>query len=469
MAKKLYSAQGKISAVDITNDTISGRGGLFFFLRFVESIGFYNLIEKRFGFLNRSGKGLRLREFVKQILAYFVDGSDMGMVSFDRRKNDPAYAALLETSPGRLASSHQMKRFFQKLMVLTNPVYRRLLLYLFMWRLKVEKPNVIVLFADSKVFDNNDAQKREGVEPTYRDKRGYHPLHIIWNSYIVDAIFRSGSKHSNHGEDFVKVMRRLVRHIRKKYSQEVPIIVTSDSAFLDQDTFKVFEEELGIFYICVGKLYSDIKDYVKAHNLKDFSRLSNNRQTWCYVEFGNRLKSWSKFRRCIFTRLETEEDGQMLFDFAKSDQVIYTNIGLDKELTNKLIEAGGETYVQAETIIQMSHHRGKDELTHRALSEFATKEQFPFKRMAMNRAYYYFLVISHFLYEAYKQDMPEGIVSPCCYPDTFRRTVIDFAVKMVRRGRRIILKVTQAIWESLRIRELWQWLGQLEPVLCLRT
>ncbi len=302
MARKSHSMQGKISAVDITNDTISGRGALFFFLRFVENIGFYSLIEKRFGFLNRSGKGLRLRAFVKQILAYFVDGSDTGMVSFDRRKKDPAYAMLLETSSGRLASSHQMKRFFQKLMVLTNPVYRRLLLYLFMWRLNVEKPKVIVLFVDSRVFDNNNAQKHEGVEPTYMSRR----------------------------------------------------------------------------------------------------------------------------------------------------KTLKTSVGYP------IIDRPGATL-------------NKDELTHRALSAFATKEQFPFKRMAMNRAYYYFLVISHFLYEAYKQAMPEGIVSPCCYPHTFRRTVIDFAVKMVRRGRRIILKVTQAIWESLRIRELWQWPGQLEPALCMRT
>jgi len=43
------------------------------------------------GFLKISGKGLTLSQFAKQLLAYFIDGSDMSMTSFDRRKQDALF------------------------------------------------------------------------------------------------------------------------------------------------------------------------------------------------------------------------------------------------------------------------------------------------------------------------------------------------------------------------------------------
>lgn len=463
MAKKTYQKQAKISAIDVTDETISGRGGLFFFLKFVERIGFYPLVEKRLAFFKGSGKGLKLAAFLKQVVAHFVDGTDLAMLAFDRRKQDPAYAALLEQRPDELACSHQMKRFFRKLEGIGNKVYRRILGRLFLWRLRAERPEVILLFADSKVFDNHHANKREGVEPTYRKVRGYHPLHLIWNGYVVDAIFRSGSKHSNHGDDFMEAVSRLVRLIRQGY-KAVPIVLVTDSAFLDQDHFRYFEQELGIFYVCVGKLYGEIKNYVGSCGPEHFSECSNGRQVWRYLEFGNCLKSWTRFRRCIFTSPKTEEDGQLMFEFARNDQVIYTNIGMDPEQTARLVAAGGEHYLRSETIIQLSHQRGKDELTHRALAEFATKEQFPFLSFGMNRAYYYLLLFSFFLYQAYKRDLPEGTVADSCYPNTFRRVLIDFAVKIVRKGRQVILKVTRTVWEALPIERIWEWLRQIVPM-----
>ena len=469
MAITSDSSQGKISKIEITHDRISGRGGLFFFLKFVEQIGFFRLFEATFSHLKRSRKGLKLESFIRQILAYFVEGSDLSLLSFDRRKRDQAYAALLGEEPSELASSHQMKRFFRKFSLLPNRVYRGILLHLFLWRLWMTRPTVIVLFVDSKVFDNDTAHKREGVTPTYRGVKGYHPLHIIWNGFVVDALFRPGNHHSNHGSDFIRAVGRLVRAIRKRYSADVPIIVTMDSGFLDQAIFRYLEDYLGVFYVCSGKLYADIKAYIEPCKPEDFCSYVQEKQQWRFVEFGNRLKSWNRFRRCIFTQLESEEDGQLRLDFAKTDQVIYTNIGLDPERTQQLVRAGGESYLQPQTIIQLSHQRGKGELTHRALSEFATKEKFPFTRMGMNRAYYYFLVIAYVLFEAYKQDMPQQLVPKSCYPNTFRRHFIDFAVKIVCRSRQRILKVTQTVWDHLRIDRLWEWLCGLTPELLLNT
>ena len=463
MALENVTSQNRISQVEVTQDTISSRGGVFFFLRYLETTRFYTLLEKHLGFLKTSGKGLTLFQFAKQLLAYFIDGTDMSMTSFDRRKQDEGYAAVLENRPEDMASSHQMKRFFHKLVLVPNWVYRQILLALFIWRLLKEQPKVIVLFGDTMVLDNDDAKKREGVTPTYKKKKGYQPLQISWGTYLVDALFRRGSDHCNHGHDFMKAIGRLVRAIRRFY-RDVPIILDTDSGFLDDQNFRFFEERLGIGYICGGKQYEELKTYVQACPAADFQALAQDKQLWKYLEFGNRLKSWSSFRRCFFTTLETEANGQMNLEFVQTDRFIYTNLGCDPKLTAQLIQAGAPEYLQPETIIRLDHRRGKGELTHRALKEFATKEQLPFERMGMNRAYYYFLVISHFLYEAYKCDLGEEIVPMTCYPNTFRRSLIDFAVKIVTTGRRHILKVTQNVFEQFNLANVWERVHTPQPI-----
>ena len=129
------------------------------------------------------------------MLAYFIDGTYMSMESFNDRKKDSGYTALLENKEEAMSSSHQIKRFFRKLMNnnIGNLIYRKILHKLFLWRLQIEKPEIIILGVDTMVMDNNDAQRREGVEPTYKKKKGYQPLHISWGSYLVDIVFQSVS------------------------------------------------------------------------------------------------------------------------------------------------------------------------------------------------------------------------------------------------------------------------------------
>jgi len=360
-----------------------------------------------------------------------------------------------------------MKRFFGKFILIANWFYRKILLALFIWRRLVEKPKIIVLFGDSMVLDNNDAKQREGVEPTYKKRLGYQPFHLAWGPYLVDVLFRNGSAHSNHGDDFIKAVGRLVNAIRRFYRADVPIIVVTDSAFLDDKNFRYLEERLNIHYICGGRKYDDIKKYLAAYSRDQFEALSEHKQFWKYIDFGNRLETWSKFRRCIFTTLETDESGQLQLEFVQTDHLIYTNLGQNSELDDLLKQAGGTEYLTATKIIQLDHQGGKGELIHRALKEFATKEQLPFEGFGMNRAYYYFLVIAHFLYEAYKHDLGCDIIPVNCYPNTFRRQLIDFAVKIVKTGGRIILKVTADIFEQLNITQLWQTIRQPQPIFAI--
>jgi hypothetical protein len=447
----------KITKIGVTSDKISGRGGLALILRYIEKTNLYSLITNVFlSKIVMHSKGLRLEQFLKQIFAFFLDGTDMTMSGFDARKNDLAYASLLETKNMELASSHQMKRFFAKLSIIPNKLFRKILHTLFIWRLQIEKPKIIILGIDTMVMDNDDAKKREGCEPTYKKKKGFQPLHICWNSFLIDVIFRKGSDHSNHGTDFIDSITEIADLIRAKYSSNVPIILCADSGFADQKAFIIFEDKLYIHYVVTNKLYTEIKEYLKDLTWNGFGQIKKGKIIWRFFEFGNKLKSWDRFRRSIFTRLQTEEDGQYLLDIARPDAVITTNIGKCKIADERLRAAGGDKYFEVASIVELSHARGSDELIHRSLKELATKEQLPFKYFGMNRAYYYLLVIAHFMFETYKQDITPDVIPVTAYPNTFRRKLIDFAVKITSRARYIIMNVTRTIYETIQIDVLWK-------------
>lgn len=241
-----------------------------------------------------------------------------------------------------------------------------------------------------------------------------------------------------------------------RYSREVPIILCADSGFADQKAYDVFEKDLHIHYITTGKLYEDVKEYVQDIPADMYGTISKDKTIWHFVEFANKLKTWSKFRRCIFTRLYRDDTGQYTMNFGKPDNIIYTNIGNCPRADKILQAAGGQHYFEAETIVRKSHERGADELIHRSLKELATKEQLPFKSFGMNRAYYFMLVFTHFIYEAYKQDVTVNVISVTVYPNTFRRKLIDFAAKITSRSRNIVLNVTKTVYQTINIAELWK-------------
>jgi hypothetical protein len=151
-----------------------------------------------------------------------------------------------------------------------------------------------------------------------------------------------------------------------------------------------------------------------------------------------------------------DQKGQYILDIEKPDSIIYTNIGMCPQADDKLRAAGGQKYFETENIIALSHQRGADELIHRSIKELATKEQLPFKSFGMNRAYYFMLVISHFIFETYKRDITPDVLPVTAYPNTLRRILIDFAAKITTRARNIILNVTKTVYETINIEKIWE-------------
>jgi hypothetical protein len=439
-------------AVEITSDTLTGRGGLALFSWYLRSIDFFPHLDRLFGSLRKSSKGLPVTMLFHQLFCFFLDGTSRHLVRFDDLKADEGYAAAIETRPDVMASSHAIKRFFRGFWWPRIWLFRRLLLHLFLWRLKLQTPKVVLLGIDSMVMDNDEARVRHGVQPTYKKVKGFAPLQMTWGRFLIDAVFRGGKKHSNSGTTAAEMIRHVVTLIRKHYRPDVPIVFRLDSGFFDQKLFGLFEE-LRVGYVCTGKLYDDLKAFAAGAPASAWSSYRTPDQVWRYLEFGDRRGRWTKGRRALLTR-PLDEDGQWLLEFARPDTLLYTNLGMGEDIDDLLTDAGLGAWTGAERVIALHHGRGADERVHRALKEFGN-ETLPFKRFAHNAAFYYTMAVAFFLYECFKEDVTEPVVAVPSYATTLRRTVIDFAAKVVRTGGRTILKVTQATWNQLQIPTLW--------------
>jgi len=454
MKKNDFKSKCKISKIGVTSDTLTGRGVMNLFVKYLSSVEIYPLLEDLFGNIRRNKKGLPVWNIFRQIFCWFYDGTSRHLNSHDQLKRDEGYASVIENSQEEMVSSHQIKRFYKSFSWVCGGSFRKILRKMFIWRLRLEKPEVIEITIDTMVMDNDEAKKRNGVQPTYKKVKGFQPLQVIWKGKIVDAIFRGGKKHSNYGNSVVNMMKDLVQVIRKEYRETVTIIVRLDSGFFDEKILRECDK-LGIGFICTGKMYRGVKEYVGVQSESQWKIYSSGNQEWEYLEFGYRCESWKKFYRAIYTRLSNEGE-QRLLDFARPDNVILTNIGVNpKVLVNCHTKAEERRLVKTETIIESHHMRGADELPHRGLKDFGF-EELPFKRFVPNSVVYYCMLISFFLFETYKEDVLKEVMPIGSYATTVRRKALDFAAKIIGTGRQLILKVTRAVMDNLQFDVLWQ-------------
>ena len=452
-SKNYRKKELKISAIETTSERLTGRAGLTLFVAYLHQIEIFPLLDRFFGSIRKSKKGIAVFELFKQVLCFMADGTSRHLTYFDQLAGDPGYAGSIETDMAHMASSHRIKRFFNAFAWTRIFLFRRLLQRLFIWRLKIKQPELIELGIDTMVMDNDDAKCRHGVKPTYKKKKGFQPLQMNWGRLIVDAVFRGGDKHSNHGDTVQKMIRHIVIKIRKQYRQGVPIIIRMDSGFFDQKIFELCEK-LKVGYVCGGKLYKDIKAVASDSVDNDWTRYcSGKKDYWEYIEFGSRRGNWNRFRRAIYCRLINDGD-QLYLPGCRPDTVVITNIGQGQQIDSLLKKVGAEDYLTDRGIVASYHERGSDELANRALKDFG-HEQLPFKKFNPNAAWYYSMLLGHFLMESFKEDVSAPVLSVSAYATTVRRKLIDIAGKVVSHGKKIILKVSATCFESLRLPELF--------------
>jgi len=461
-----------IDQVETTGETLTSRAGMALFSRYLRNLGLFSVLERLFGSLRQSKKGLPIPVLFHQILCFFLDGTSFSLVRFDELKEEDGYAGAIEVSPESMASSHQIKRFFYGFSLGRIWLFRRLIQQVFLWRLRIRDPEVVILGMDTMVMDNDGAEKREGVEPTYKGVEGFQPFQITWYRFVADAVLRGGSKHSNNGETAIKAIQHLTKKIRKVLGEEIPIVVRMDAGFCDKEIYQACEK-LGIGYVSSGRLLGEIRKeaegrsegqwstYRNDSDSTDGSRVQASRE-WTYYERGDRRGTWSRFRRMIYVRPRRKE-GQRKLAFARKDSVIYTNLGRGGPIDRRLKKAGKSSLIRTESVIETHHGRGRDELVHRALKDFGT-ERMPFEDFFQNMAFYSMMLLSFNLYEAFKEDVfgaeetesSEARIPLSCYATRLRREVIDIAGKLVKTGRQVILKVTEATARRLNIEKLFQ-------------
>jgi hypothetical protein len=444
----------KIRRIEATSDRLTGRAGLSLFVAYLHGIRIFNCLDRWFGSIRKNRKGIAITELFKQALCFFVDGTSRRLTYFDQISIDDGYAGSIETSIEDMASSDQMKRFFKAFSWTRVFLFRRLLQTLFIWRLIIKKPDVIELGIDTMVMDNDDAKCRHGVRATYKKKKGFQPLQMNWGRFIVDAVFRSGDKHSNHGDTVLKMIQHMVLKIRCEYRGDVPIIIRMDSGFFDQKIFAICEM-LHIGYVCGGKMYKDIKKMAANWDETQWQRFeSGKKKSWQYAEFGCRQGNWKQFRRAIICRLMHDDSKQLYLPGFRPDTIIVTNIGQGQAIDGMLEKAGVLDYLTTNGLVACYHERGSDELANRALKDFG-HEQLPFKRFAPNAAWYYMMLVGHFLIESFKEDVSAPVLSVGSYASTVRRRLIDIAGKIVCHSGETILKVSKGCLGSLRLPELF--------------
>ena len=451
--REFKSRRAPIHEVAVTGDTLTSRAGLALFARYLHETGVLARLEQGFSQVRGNRKAQPVGEIFKQLLCFLMDGSSRHLRYFDALQQDAGYAATIESEPRRLLSSHGVKRFFKKLGGRGYYFgFRALLQELWLWRLRVERPALVALGLDSMVMDNDEATGREGVKPTYKQVKGFHPLQLTWGRYMVDALFRGGSHHCNHGTTASTMLRRAVATIRQ-YDPAVPIVVRMDAGFMDAALFALCDE-LGIAFICTGKMYPDIKAQAAQAPPDQWHRYANAHQCWDYWEWQDRRGTWPRAWRAFYLRPYYEAQ-QMVLEFARPETVLYTNLGLGGTVDHQLRQAGLDEWLEPPRIIESSHDRGADELVHRAFKDFGF-EQLPCAHFAPNAALYYTMVTGFFLFEAFKHDVCQPVVPVTAYATTVRRQLLDVAGKIVRSSGRVTLKVTAAVWDRLKLAQLWQ-------------
>ena len=95
-----FKSKCKISKVDVTEDTLTGRGGMALFVRYLSQVNIYALLLDPFGHIRRSEKGQPIWNIFKQVFCFFYDGTSRHLVYFDQLKRDEGYAAVIENQFG---------------------------------------------------------------------------------------------------------------------------------------------------------------------------------------------------------------------------------------------------------------------------------------------------------------------------------------------------------------------------------
>ena len=86
----------EISKIEMTSDRLTGRGGLTLFVAYLHQVRIFALIDRFFGSIRKSKKGVDVFELFKQILCFMADGTSRHLTYFDQLAKDPGLPEALK-------------------------------------------------------------------------------------------------------------------------------------------------------------------------------------------------------------------------------------------------------------------------------------------------------------------------------------------------------------------------------------
>ena len=96
--QSMQQTSQKIDQLQVTSDTLTSRGGLAFFVKYVEAIGILGLLLNRFARIKKSVKGVSVANLFLQALYFFFDGTRLHLCHFDELQRDQGYRAVVDAS-----------------------------------------------------------------------------------------------------------------------------------------------------------------------------------------------------------------------------------------------------------------------------------------------------------------------------------------------------------------------------------
>ena len=232
--------QKKIKLLETTQECLSSRSGLAPYVNFLNGTAIAAELERTLIHLRKSKKGIALNDTFFQLLLFFADGTDKCLKGFDKLKDNKAWQKL--HGGKKTLNTGQLKRLLEKVSKREMELLRPLIRQIFLSALKVSNPDKVILFLDSSVYDNDGAKCRAGVKPTYKKKKGYHPINLIWHGLYVDTVFQRGDYSTNHDGVAIKMLQEITPLIREALGEEVQIIVRMDGGYYDQKIFAACDE-----------------------------------------------------------------------------------------------------------------------------------------------------------------------------------------------------------------------------------
>src|SRR5260370_20284137 len=86
----------RINKLETTDDTLTSRGGLTFFVKYVGSVGVLGLLLEKFTGIKKSAKGVSIGNLFLQALYFFFDVTSRHLSYFDELKKDAGNAAVIQ-------------------------------------------------------------------------------------------------------------------------------------------------------------------------------------------------------------------------------------------------------------------------------------------------------------------------------------------------------------------------------------